>query len=219
MMNHERRRIAHFLRSSFIILISSFLLTGCTAVGVAAYKIAGPPPVEAKYVPPQESMLVLVENYRDASSTQIDAELLTRYLIEKLRAHNVAPVVDYDSLETLRMDPARDYHAMKLDQIGKALGAKQVLYIDLVSSEINRPLGGETFTARGAAQIKVVDATTGQTRWPADNTVGEPVAFQAPALSADQGGNDPMLVRQKLEEGMADQIARLFYKHDAEEAE
>jgi hypothetical protein len=193
------------------------LLPGCAGIEAIGSKLGGPEHVEAKYVPPKKPMLVLVENYRDASATQIDGEMLTRYLISELEEHHVAPLVEFNSLAALKSDTTRDFREMKIDEIGKAVGAAQVLYVDLAQAEVNRPLGGETFIARGAARVRIVDSASGETRWPEDAPGGSPIAFETRAISAAQGGDDPTFVRQKLHEGLALRIARLFYKWSPED--
>lgn len=203
----------------FILLTSSFILacSGCTWIGAAAYKIAGPPPVEAEYKPTAEPILVLVENYRSASTTQVDAELLTRYINEELIDHKVAPVIEYEKLASLRNDTTLSFRDMKIDAIGRALGAKQILYVDLVNTSVAAPIGGETYVGRAAARVKIVDAATGETRWPQDVTDGTPVTYQTPSVPAEKGGDDPMRVRQRLFESLAGRIGRFFYKWSPED--
>jgi hypothetical protein len=57
--------ILYLLSSIFV-----FTGSGCAVVGLAAYKVHGPPAVPAKYVPPPRPTLVLVENYRHQSSVR-----------------------------------------------------------------------------------------------------------------------------------------------------
>src|SRR6185436_18364514 len=85
------------------ICLLSFHLSGCALIEAVGSKVA-PKQIEAQYTPPQKPMLVLVENYRDPSATQIEGEMLTRYLIDELTAHHVAPVIEFDSLAALRSD-------------------------------------------------------------------------------------------------------------------
>ena len=56
----------------------------CSA-GAIAYKVMGPPPVQAKYVPPKQPMLVLVENYRNQAASVLDAQRLSYYVTDDLR--------------------------------------------------------------------------------------------------------------------------------------
>ena len=53
----------------FVLLATALLPAGCNVVGVVAYKVAGPPKVPAKYVPPKEPMVVLVERYNAPSAS------------------------------------------------------------------------------------------------------------------------------------------------------
>ena len=90
----------------FILLPSSFILacSGCTWVHGLTSKVLGPEPIEAQYVPAPEPMLVLVENFRSGSTAELDADMLTRYLNDELTAHNIAPIIEFEQLATLRTD-------------------------------------------------------------------------------------------------------------------
>ena len=208
--------IFHFPFSMFLLLLL-LLLPGCTWVHALSSKVMGPEPVEAQYIPLPEPMLVLVENFRAASTTQLDAEMLTRYINTELTEHNIAPVIDFDKLAALRTDPTMNFREMKIDAIGRAVGAKQILYVDLVSTSVAAPIGGEVYVGRAAARVKIVDATTGETRWPSDITEGAPMSYQTPSIPAEKGGDDPMRVRQRLDEALAGRIGRLFYKWSPED--
>jgi hypothetical protein len=81
-------------------------------------------------------MLVLVENFRSGSTAELDADMLTRYLNDELTAHNIAPIIEFEQLATLRTDTTKNFREMSIDAIGRTLGAKQILYVDLISSNV-----------------------------------------------------------------------------------
>lgn len=196
--------------SAFILLTSCLFLSGClVAASALHHKIVGPPPVPAQYVPQQEPMLVLVENYR--ASGNADGEMLARHLMSELEEHKVAPLVPLDALYALRTDKGDAYRKMSMAAIGRETGAKQVLYVDVQQSNIGAPPGSDLLKGRIAVQVRVVDVETGFTRWPTEDTEGVPLAYETPLPRADITTTEAM-VRQHMHEEMAIRIGRLFYK-------
>ena len=202
-----RRRVV----LSCIVLSSSLLASGCTAASALQYKLAGPPAVEPQYVPAKESMLVLVENYRASAAGQSDAEVLARHLVRELKTHDVAPLVPLDALYALQTNEGAAFRKMSMAAVGRKLGAKQVLYVDVQQSSIGAAPGSELLKGRIGVQVRVVDVGTGATRWPTEATEGIPLAYETPLPRADVNTTEAM-VRQRMNAVMARNIARLFYK-------
>src|SRR5690348_14928114 len=116
----------------FILLPSSFILfsaAGCTALGVAAYKLHGPAKVPAQYVPQQKPMLVLVENYEHQSSVNAHADLLAHMLVKELGERKIAPLVSLETLQGLRDAKPAEFPKMSMAAIGREVGADQILYV------------------------------------------------------------------------------------------
>jgi hypothetical protein len=190
------------------------LMSGCAAAGVVMYKLAGPEAVPAKYVPAQRPMLVLVENYQRQSSASVGADLLARNLFYELSAENVAPLTPLEQLQQLR-EERPDFSKMSIIALGKAMGAEQVLYVQLIGDHVTPLAGGNTLEGRTHVRVKVVDVVSGETLWPTDLSDGYELAA-ATELGADSG-HDVRDVRRSLYSSLADQIAKLFYKWKPEE--
>ena len=205
-------------RFSFFVFLFSFV-PGCTALGVAAYKLHGPAKVPAKYVPQQRPMLVLVENYQHQSSVNAHADLLGRMLVKELEARKIAPLVSLDRLQELRDARPREFATMSMASIGRQLGAEQILYVQLHNSDVQPMAGGDALSGQTAASVKVVDVATGDTLWPG-GIVGEggyPVAAGTKLGTRDGGTIQD--VRQRMYADLTHQIARLFYKWQPEDEE
>jgi hypothetical protein len=204
-----------------ILLPSSFILpvSGCSALGVAAYKLHGPAKVPAQYVPAKRPMLVFVENYQHQSSVNAHADLLGRMLVKELEARKIAPLVSLDKLQELRDAKRAEFATMSMAAIGREVGADQILYVQLHRSDVTPMSGGDSLTGQTAASVKVVDVATGDTLWPSDTAAetGYPVAA-ATQLGTDRGTN-VQDVRQQLYVQLSHQIARLFYKWQPEDEE
>jgi len=202
--------------SAFFVLALS--LSGCTFLGVAAYKLHGPAKIPAEYVPQQTPMLVFVENYQHQTSVNAHADLLGHMLVKELAAHRVAPLVPLEHLQELRDAKPFEFPKMSTSAIGREVGAAQILYVQLHNSDVTPMAGGSALTGQTAASVKVVDVASGETLWPnAGDEGGYPVAA-ATKLGGDNGANIQD-VRQRMYAQLSTKIARLFYKWQPENEE
>jgi hypothetical protein len=202
------------LHASLVVLV---LLGGCDALGVAAYKLHGPPKVPAKYVPRQAPTLVLVENYQHQSSAAAHADILAQLLATTFTDKKIAPMVPQEKLVELRDARGEAFKKMSISAIGREVGAAQVVYVQLRRSDVT-PLsggagGGDALGGQADATVKVIDVASGDTMWPTDVAAeaGYPVAAATKMGASSRGGsvND---VRRKMYVELCDQIAKLFYK-------
>ena len=209
--------------SSILYLLSSFLFTtapGCAVAGVVAHKVVGNPSVPAQYQPAKEPMLVLVENYRNPDAVGLDAQRISLHVVDQLRRYRVAPVVDPDAVEALRSQP--DFHAMKVEEVGRAAGAAQVLYVNLQSFSVDDTVGGEMMKGRAEMRVRVVDVASGHTRWPRSVPEGHTVSGQTQwvrsTVGSREGASEPEL-RDQVARVAADQIVKLFRKWNPDDEE
>ncbi len=206
-----------YLRSSILVFCLSalcFSSMSCQAVALAIYKLSPPPKVPAKYVPKKEPMLVLVENYENPSVTYVASQQLTAALRTDLERNKVAPLVDADKIVELRDMNPDAFKKMSIPQLGKSVGAKQVLYINLQSLNVE----GDGVMVRGVAQgqVKIIDVTTGQTLWPTDLAAGYELLLQTPFARVEERSTEQN-VRNQLVTGVSDQVSKLFYKWTVQE--
>lgn len=194
---------------------------GCWPIGAVIYKAVGPMPVDAEFVPdPTQRMLVLVERYADGGSsgsieaTQ-DSESLARAIQSYLAAKQVAPLVDSMSVSALRTADPMKFRSMTVSQIGAAVGAQQVLYVNVLSSSLYMAQGSGLLAGQMAARAKLIDVATGQILWPPNATDGKPVAVQMPTASMSED-RSPQAARMHLIRLMGEAIARNFYKWQPE---
>jgi hypothetical protein len=201
------------------IILAAFvsLAAGCELAGVVAERASGGPTVKAKYVPvPTDSMLVLVESYGLALDSSIEAEHLGLSLSKTLTDNKVAPLLSGQRLERLKdTDPAQ-YHKMTIADIGRRLGAKQILYVNISRSEIQKPPGSGQMRGHMEATVKIVDSASAETRWPADSS-SEAVQITTNWIPDDANKTDTDL-RAQMADQMADDIGKIFhdYHPDAE---
>jgi hypothetical protein len=228
MSNSTRRRAAASLLTAA--LLSALLLApaGCNIVGAGAVigqKVFGPAAIDPVYTLGPDPVLVLVENYRNPVGALSDSEEVTQFIVEQLRENLKVDkdkpakinVIDPGKLLEYRNAHPNEYAKMKIPEVGRALGAKQVLYVDLVVSGVDITPGSELLRGRFNAVVKVVDVATGQSRWPNDIIDGFPVTWE----SKPQRPTDavyPAAVRERALRVGANHVARLFYKWKPDDA-
>jgi len=205
-----------------LICLSLLPLAGCAGLGWVTDKLSPPPTVDAKYELPNVPTLVLVENYHDSGALAADCETLTRFIVEDLQGQKrkkdgkdteepLVVLVDWKKANDLRNDDPKKYHDMKISELGKTVGAKQVIYVQLLYSELQGAIGGDLLRGRAGARVRVVDCATGETKWPQGNAGGEPVAYETdlkqtgPETSATQ-------IRQQTLEAMGQSVGGLFHE-------
>jgi hypothetical protein len=204
-------------KSLRVVLLAGALgaLAGCSLAG-AVIDRASAPTVDAKYVPnKKDSMLVLVESYGLSLDSGIESQHMALTLDRSLREDKIAKMVDQQSLERLRdADPVR-YRKMSIADIGRRVGARQVLYVHIWRDEIVKPPGSGQMRGHIEAVVKIVDTTTGDTRWPTDAS-SEAVQFTTEWIPESSGTTEADL-RAKMADQMAQDIGRLFHDYHPDE--
>src|SRR5262245_22988771 len=149
-----------------IVIAGALLASGCArALSVLAYKTVGDT-IQAKYVPPKEPSIVLAEDFQNPGNTSVESEQLARYVTQNLEKKSVAPLIDPNLAVDLRSRDPSAYRKMSITDIGKSLGAKQVLYIAISNDGLDSAMGTDYRRAEAAARVRWVNVDTGKTLWP-----------------------------------------------------
>ena len=198
--------------------ISCLLLlatSGCNLLGYAADKSTLGKDRSALYTLSQESTLVIAENWHNPNGTALEAEELERDVFENLRSQNLGTQVN--PIEVIDLRSSRpDYAKLSIAQIGKLVGAKQIIYVNITDDELVGAIGSDAYTGKATVRVKVVDADSGETRWPLDNADGFPIKVSTKLVTASDEAAQTA-VREKLLQATADRIAQLFYTAPAPE--
>ncbi len=196
------------------VLAAGLPLGGCMYIGYAASAI--PNKIEARYTPPKTPLLVLVENKQNPGTMVTEADQLSSFIMEDLRAHKVAPLVELKKLYEAR-DQEKDFDKLKITQIGKAVGAQQVLYVDLRRFNVNEDDGGGIpLHARIEATVRMVDVQTGVTTFPAAGQADWPVSMET-SITSTVSRSSPEAVRESLLRSAGSSIGRLFHVYYVEQ--
>ena len=193
---------------------------GCNVIGVIAGKTAGQIPVEAKYTPdPLLPLVVLVENYRaDATSTPSDADRIARMIGDRLAEQKVAPIIDPDKVRELRDRSMADYRKMGVAQVARAVGAGQILYVDLTGVGVGTQMGSDAAKGVVSTNVQFIDAASGLVKYPADLVEGAPVGFET-AMHRIGDGVTAESVRGEALSNVSERIARMFFRYKPDDLE
>jgi hypothetical protein len=193
------------------------ILAGCGLAGVAASRTTGNA-VNAKYVPNKsESMLILVESYGLSLDSGIETEHMTLVLRKNFQDAKIASLVDQQALERLKDAGPQQYTPMTIADIGRRVGARQVLYVNIWRSEIVKPAGSGQMRGHMNAVVKVVDSATGDTRWPSDAPSEDvEITTDWTPESADKTEND---LRAQMADQMAEDIGKLFQNYHTDQGQ
>jgi hypothetical protein len=203
-------------------LLATALLTtgtGCPAVGVIADKLAGPRPIEAMYEPGKTTqLLVIAENFRAQGHSASDNDRLARLVSDQLAAKEVSMMVSQEKLAVVRDARPGAYGKMSVVDVGRAVGAQQVLYIDFGGIGVGAQQGSNMLKGVGHATVKVIDVAAGQVTFPRDMSEGMPIGFETPIRRATDV-SDADAVRRETLLGLSSRISRLFFKYQPTDIE
>jgi hypothetical protein len=210
--------IRMWLTGGLIALVS--LSAGCNIVAPASYIISGPPSVEAQHTLADVPTVI----YIDDRSNQVNPVSLRRVIAEtagedlmekKLLTTTISP---QDAMNIAARND-RNKQIMSIEEIGKAVGAKQVIYVEMLQFS-DTPDG---FTPRplAACRVRVVDVENRQRVFPGPDVrdTSHPMQVMTrevdPELYRTRSGRLQVFQALALETGH--EIGKLFYKHERKE--
>jgi hypothetical protein len=192
-------------------------LGGCNIVAPAVVVAAGPEKVEAKHILADVPTVVFIDDPKSFVSRELRRVIADTAGQELMVNECVnATISPQDAmLIAARSDRASD--PMSIEEIGKAVGAQQVVYVRM--TQFAKTPDGYTPRPAASALVKVIDLASMQAYppkeisegWPV-NAVGAPVD---PSLYSSRTSSNKILESLALQLG--DEIAKVFYKHEYKE--
>ena len=183
--------------------------SGCVALAAVASKVSPAPTMDAEYKPAKEPTLVFVESYQNPDLYEVESDRLARDISFAFTEHKAFPVVPTQKLIELKGEKGSAFSKMDLPSVARAVGAKQVIYVNVLKFSADPPAGSEAVRGEAEAMVRFVDVKTGQTLFPRDSSVGRDVSYKTPALSEEGTTRDA--VQKQLYQHMSEDISRLFY--------
>lgn len=190
----------------------ALIMTGCQAIGVVADKL-NPPTVEAQYAFGKTTqVLVIAENFRAPTQNASDADRVAQLVSDELTKEEAALIVSPEKLALVRDLKPDAFAKMSVVDLGRAVGAQQVLYIDMGGVGVGAQPGSDVLKGVAQANVKVIDVASGAVAFPKDMAEGVPVSFETILRRASLKAT-PDAVRTQALVGLSGRIARLFHKY------
>jgi hypothetical protein len=182
--------LPHFRNTSVqkAVLVAASLLAlstvGCQYLGAILDKFDNSP-TPAEYKPTREDMLILVEDSRNPDLIGTLGDRVMSDVADDLTKHKVDQLIDSRKVIT--------FHA------------------DVTSVTVTAPIGSGTAKGILTADVKIIDAQTGDTRWPQD-AGARTITVETPTLPLKGDGSlEPLY--DYIVDRLSQQIAELFYDH------
>jgi hypothetical protein len=173
----------------------------------------GPEPTKAMYKPKKDLMVIMVENPQHEGRLDTVSDELATDLTQLVKQNKVAPVVPYAKLMEFRTRHSEEYPTMAIPTVGRAVDAKQVLYVNLKEAHVDVSPGTDYYSIKLDVRIKLVDVTTGETVWPQGTHDGYPIKAEEPVVVRTQEASGPAVVQSAALENLAEDIANCFREY------
>ncbi|MCH2137634.1 MAG: hypothetical protein MK074_01100 [Phycisphaerales bacterium] len=201
--------------SALLLGLSLCVPCGCNIAG-AVDKLTTPDAVvEAKFHPDNVPTAVFIDDRRNQVNPvrlrRAIADMATRILIDE--GDMTEMISPRDAMAAARqLDGAAE--PSSVSAIGKAIGARQVIYVEVVAFRITRD--GLTPDPLAYFNVRVLDLEAGERVFPTDAqfeaSAGYPLQVTIPPaqLGTLTGQGSPSLVRRALADRAGDALGRLF---------
>lgn len=208
-------------KSKIAVLLAmlSIHLLGCNVVGPAAYLVEGPPKTDAVHTLADVPTVVYIDdragvvpaNLRPVIADKISQDLMVKKaLTTTIRGQDAMAYANRHE---------RHSDLLSMEEIGKAVGAKQMIYVRMVQFSDTE----DGYVPRPLAQceVRVLDIENRQRVFPPADGDQSAVPVRAATREVDPDLYRTRSGRLKVFESLADEtgtaIAKLFYKHETRE--
>jgi hypothetical protein len=210
------------LTIALMLLALALVIAGCNIAGPVAYFVGGPPSVNAEYKLPDRPTVVYVDDRANTIGTNAPA-------IRRAIAEKVSEDLMVKKLVTTTISPrdamgvvaTSDRHGelMPIDAIGRAVGAEQIIYVQMLS--FSGTSDGATPRPTAVCRVRVIDVVERKRLFPPPDSQEASRLLEVNTREVDPAMLRSAASRLKVYQALADetgeQIAKLFYKHEIKE--
>ncbi len=217
-----RDRIRHY--SALLCLVTLCLCcASCEAPDFAAYVIAGPPKIKAKYKLEPRQTLVIVDDPQNLLGDLNYPTVIAANANFHMQDKGVLPpemIIAQDHLTVLAANMGDRYQSTPIDEVGKRLKADQVIYVLIRSVDLTDK--NTYYEPTAHCEVKVIDVQTGQRLFPArpenkmaqPNEPGETLTVTIDKQTVDRTRRHAMSnLARALSERIGLEVAGLFFDH------
>lgn len=204
-----------------VLALAALLAGGCNIVAPVAYIVQGPPRTPALYEPPDRPTLVFVDDRANTIPRNADAirrlvadTASRRLMTEKVITTTIRPQ------DAIALAKQHDRHesVLPIDEIGRLVGAEQVIYIRMLAF---RETADGTPRPYAAAQVKVIDVVEQVRLYPPPEAQEDAFPLQVTMHPIDPALYQSRSALNEIHEALAAELgaslARLFFSHETEE--
>ena len=212
------KRITRLTSMLGLVAAAGASLSACNILAPAAYILGGQDKVDAQYALPDRPTVVFVDDPKNLLPDRSLRRIIGDKVAQDLMVRKLVTTT-ISSGDALAVASRESYgQKMAIDAIGRAVGAEQVVFVDMVSFS----LSPEGFTPRpsGACQVKVIDVANRERLFPTadDGLSGASsypvqVAMREISLERYRTTSSRRQIREELANEIADQITKVFYRH------
>jgi hypothetical protein len=202
----------HMLRPALLTAagLLALCMGGCQYVGAILSKVSDSK-VAAEYTPTREDMMILVEDSHNPDLLGTLGDRVMTGVAEDLTKNKINQLIDPHKVIEFAADDREGFHKMSIVGLAHKFKARQILYADVTSFNVTAPIGSETAKGTLTARVKIIDAQTGETRWPQD-AGWRTVTVESPTLQLKAGGSlEPL--NDYIVDRLSRNISELFYEH------
>lgn len=194
---------------------ASLALPGCNIVAPAYAVVHGPPHKDAEFVLADRPTLVFVDdranvlsrrNLRRQIADRASEDLMTQEAVTKM----IAP---RDGLAVAQSETHGN--PMAIDELGRAVGAEQVIYVEMLAFSMSADGTSPVPMARCA--VKVIDVTNRTKLFPEPGSPNEARVMDIPGSPVSMELYKSTATIRQIEDMLAEvvgtEIGKLFYRH------
>lgn len=196
----------------FTLLVLVLLSAGCNIVAPIAVLVHGPPKVPAEYrLDRQRSVAVVIDDPDSVVPSMGFRRVMLSSVQERLASGaKIREVIDArDTMAVLQRDSAQE--RMSLAEIGRAIGAEQIVWARVEGFSLAAPTGEYRPNAR--LRVKVIDVSANEKAWPDEppQGYGLDVTMRVRSDFVPASGPEQRTAMEELAEYTGRAIAELFY--------
>jgi hypothetical protein len=198
------------------------LMASCNILAPATYLALGQGKVDAAYDPQDRPTVVFVDDRHNAiplNATRIRREIADKVSTGLMEQDVVTEVISPRDAMAMARNRDREGQLMSIEAIGEAVGAQQVIYVEMTNFQ-GSPDGYSPRPTAGC-RLKVIDVPNRERLFPGldSDQSWYPVRVVSPPISPELYTSNEG--RRQIESVLAvllgDQVAKLFYRHVPDE--
>ncbi len=223
-MKPIRNAIISHYRNFAPLLLCVLAISACEQAAVLSEAIRGPEKIGPLYVLPDVPTLVMIDDPQHHLSNPGLARQIATTAVHYLSFHETlitASFIDPKELSKLEAELGRRWATTPIDEIGRRLGAKQIIYAKINSAKFH--FVDTLYRPEATIEVKVIDADTGKRLWPEAPALADPdrtppghlIQIKDHYVSRDSryvGDSTPDDLARRLADNAGLLVARLFYE-------